>query len=617
MTVNTLWASALYETTPGWVEVRAIHAEAKPRVRWAKTFDLLEGVVDDLAAQGEGWNIYSGVATRKDRARPGHKEDVQAARAFWIDYDLSGEPGEQDEFESRLASLPIQASMLVSSGGGYHAYWLLEEPFELRDAKRRRWFEQVLKGLQVHARSDARVVDVARIMRIPGTTNWPDPKKAAKGRVAAACEVVQFEGHVYAPEDFHEIAERGAEEMQRAAGEVEQAEWMRETSLPEPVRSVLESSNMARRLFVRARDVLKGVDASDSAMDFAFVSELLKHPTLTKADILTAARLSRLRGGNPEKAERSDYLERTYAAALGRKRYESQRREEEVASSDTASRLRQLIRNPAAERKSAIFEQPFSLNVEPTHRFPTGVDEIDTALHGGCYGFTVVAGPKGVGKSTLLLSTTLTACQSGWEVAYFDGENAGNVFNRRVLGYFRGTPAHEIEKKIRRMRRFYVHSGVTDDELVEWACSAVRRDTERLLIVLDSFNTILSKMCMGQRAQYWERYHELLLWVNDMRVESQGAIAVMVASEMNPRGEASGRTIEYIDDVELTVTPKRKPGVIALTVEKTRETKKPDAFDMSLTEDYHLVPFEDDPAPSGDGDDDHGDGFGRRDWWDA
>ena len=110
------------------------------------------------------------------------------------EYDVKGPahkeeklPETLDELLHFLHGLECPPSILVHSGNGVHAYWLLEEPVEVND-ENRAWIQQVMKGYEKHIHSLGRehgwnfdpVADLARVLRIPGTMNHKSnpPKQA-------------------------------------------------------------------------------------------------------------------------------------------------------------------------------------------------------------------------------------------------------------------------------------------------------------------------------------------------------------------------------------------------------------------------------------------------------
>jgi hypothetical protein len=106
-------------------------------------------------------NVYIGMFAHNDRdATAG---TATSAGAVWADFDDTGDDAEVVGRIQR-AGLP-NPSIIVSSGHGIHAYWLL--------AKRARPGEMVpvLSALAVALGSDGSVCDAARIMRLPGSMN--------------------------------------------------------------------------------------------------------------------------------------------------------------------------------------------------------------------------------------------------------------------------------------------------------------------------------------------------------------------------------------------------------------------------------------------------------------
>ena len=133
-----------------------------------------------IPAWAEGWNVYFGVhgaaqkgeqwqrtAIREGKASP----RVSVINSLFGDFDFKDFSGSKSATMEHILSLPIMPSALIETGGGYHAYWLLDEPFYLdsEEATARaksiqyRWCELV--------KSDNGAKDLTRILRVPGSTN--------------------------------------------------------------------------------------------------------------------------------------------------------------------------------------------------------------------------------------------------------------------------------------------------------------------------------------------------------------------------------------------------------------------------------------------------------------
>ncbi len=126
------------------------------------------------------------------------KENVVRARFVHVDLDppkgTAWAPAERAAALERLQDCQPHPSMIVDSGGGFNAYWRLED--ECRDAEA---IEAINRALCDKLGADA-CWNVDRILRVAGTVNWPNAKKAAAGRQPRLAEVVEEEGGEYSVE---------------------------------------------------------------------------------------------------------------------------------------------------------------------------------------------------------------------------------------------------------------------------------------------------------------------------------------------------------------------------------------------------------------------------------
>jgi hypothetical protein len=134
-----------------------------------------------------GWGAYFAVGLRKpglSRWKRGGSAEVVALSAFYADID---NPTDATVMKLRGARLP--PSVIVHSGGGYHAYWLLDEPTsDLHMAR------QVLQGLARAFGGDG--LSPAQSLRLPGTVNH----KPERG--GALFHLVESSTHRYSLSDF-------------------------------------------------------------------------------------------------------------------------------------------------------------------------------------------------------------------------------------------------------------------------------------------------------------------------------------------------------------------------------------------------------------------------------
>lgn len=114
------------------------------------------------------------------------KENIQMTDIVQVDIDSKDFPGTEKERLDQALSLVlypnvrpqgIPAPSAVSfTGGGYQAFWKLQEPIEASLA------EELNKGLIAALNGDVGTHDVGHLMRLPGTVNWLNDKKRAAGR---------------------------------------------------------------------------------------------------------------------------------------------------------------------------------------------------------------------------------------------------------------------------------------------------------------------------------------------------------------------------------------------------------------------------------------------------
>lgn len=122
------------------------------------------------------------------------KKDVRTVRALHVDIDPRAGEDPQECKERALAALAVydpRPSVVVDSGGGVQAFWMLAEPITL-DGTDEKWaaVERYNIAIQVAFGADS-CFNVDRIMRLPGTINYPNKKKQAKGRETVPASIVE------------------------------------------------------------------------------------------------------------------------------------------------------------------------------------------------------------------------------------------------------------------------------------------------------------------------------------------------------------------------------------------------------------------------------------------
>jgi len=280
-------------------------------------FDV-PGKTPDPPASWLALNVYYGVhpCTRNKHniRRRAENEDVAAVNCFFAEYDAAT-PADKKDLIAHIHSLPVVPSVIVDSGGGFHCYWLLLEPFVLaHTADRERaaalqyaWAEWA--GADV---ADTTVKDLARVLRVPGTFNH-------KPEFAPNFPEVRFVE--FSLDQLYTI-----EELETIAAEIAERQAARNpvTNVPPPKPTGATLAD--QELLDKARHSKTGVlfgrlwdgDASDYHNDHSRADQALCNMLAfwTQGDSARIDSLFRQSGLMRPKWERKDYREDTIHKAI-------------------------------------------------------------------------------------------------------------------------------------------------------------------------------------------------------------------------------------------------------------------------------------------------------------
>ena len=303
---------------------------------WCET---IKEAAERAAAESGKANVYFGVglaAERKSASERATADDVASIPGVWVDIDYlaphhkkSNLPPTSEEALGLIDSAPFAPSIVVDSGGGYHAYWRFKEPLEIASGEDRERAAALVAGWQGIIRATAKARgwevdathDLARVLRVPGTLN-------INAEPPADCFVHGIMGHEYNPEDLEEMLPADDEEAReferfdpRAFGVVP-----RSGSVPPDYILTLCSERQSFGMtWNKTRDDLG--DDSASAWDMSLATQFAildgeaegDVPTIQEiADLITEYRAKHFAPGTPgyEKGFRPDYLARTASRAI-------------------------------------------------------------------------------------------------------------------------------------------------------------------------------------------------------------------------------------------------------------------------------------------------------------
>lgn len=119
-------------------------------------------------------NVYFGVHPSKERRGSNQRaviSGIAAANCLYAEFDAKDFEGDKGMALDHINSLPLPPSVLVDSGGGYHAYWLLAEPIALANEADRERIRKLQAAWVELVKGDPGAKDLARMLRVPGTLN--------------------------------------------------------------------------------------------------------------------------------------------------------------------------------------------------------------------------------------------------------------------------------------------------------------------------------------------------------------------------------------------------------------------------------------------------------------
>lgn len=217
--LETLFADAVGD--PGEL---VLWESVSKRSFWARS---IAEAAEAAARIGAGADVYFGVSlqNRAEALIAAHEDDKAAGRpprsidgtrgfsrtavaigSIFADIDVSGPTHKKQGLApslhaiiSKLEALPVKASIVLATGGGAQAHWVLREPFVFAGPEERVRFEAKLRGWQRLIQQEIGytvdpTTDLARVLRMPGLPNHKYPGKLV--------ELVSSSGARYNPSDF-------------------------------------------------------------------------------------------------------------------------------------------------------------------------------------------------------------------------------------------------------------------------------------------------------------------------------------------------------------------------------------------------------------------------------
>ena len=162
-----------------------------------RRFDDIAKAIPYIEQQATHENVYFGLSlVSGNPPGRGKYQDMAGITCLWGDLDFAGKdrgkdnlPPDEKAVRNILGKMAFKPSLLVHSGGGFHAYWIFKEPWVFSDDADRAKAALLAKRMNTTLRqlsleqgcSLDSVGDLTRVLRVPGTLNHKfDPPAEVK-----------------------------------------------------------------------------------------------------------------------------------------------------------------------------------------------------------------------------------------------------------------------------------------------------------------------------------------------------------------------------------------------------------------------------------------------------
>lgn len=165
------------------IHLAAIEEGCPPTCAWFGD-DIIRAadwaMAQNLARRGMYWTVN---CTQSQSASKPSKNDINEARYLHVDIDP---PFDRKRTLEALRSGVVPPSLIIDSGNGLQAFWgLAPATADLR------MVEELNSHLIARYGGDSGTYNIDRLMRLPGTVNFPSAKKRQMGRVPVLATVIE------------------------------------------------------------------------------------------------------------------------------------------------------------------------------------------------------------------------------------------------------------------------------------------------------------------------------------------------------------------------------------------------------------------------------------------
>lgn len=252
----------LFEHAKGYIEIRAIDREGKVKQSWYEIEEIGRLLYELKKPYYLRTNIYFGVCVRD--SQEGKEKNVKQVNCFWVDIDAKDIKG-KEAIKKKLEAFKPEPSIIVSSGNGYHCYWLLDKPEIINSQEDIDRLKGYNKGLAEELRAD-KTFDLSRVLRVPDTKNFKDPENILKVKIIKSSPELRYSLKSLS-RFFRKIEQPGIKELELDKESLD--------IIPDRFWKILDENTKIRNTWKGERPDLK--DKTKSGYDMSLASLLMPY----------------------------------------------------------------------------------------------------------------------------------------------------------------------------------------------------------------------------------------------------------------------------------------------------------------------------------------------------
>ena len=244
-----------------------------------------------LKANTQGRNCYFHTNVSDATNKRLSKADVKAARFVWADIDpdikqFGSYERARGYLNSLIPSLIEHASIIIDSGNGLQVLYRLVPVLDIRDQESKEEYEVVNRAVAKRWNADS-TQDCSRILRLPGTLNYPSRSKIDKGypSTPSIAKIIYRSAKEYNLKSIQaalaispEIIEQARTEYHTKSKGAKSSKAITKIEITEQLRGrfeqFLESNPSAKARYLGSTQGL--VDKSGSAMDMGMATSMIR-----------------------------------------------------------------------------------------------------------------------------------------------------------------------------------------------------------------------------------------------------------------------------------------------------------------------------------------------------